>query len=254
MFDISGRVAFVTGASKGLGKVFALALGRAGAKLCILSRTEDDLRQTEQELKSEGCDCISYFVDIRNEQEVEKAVEGCVEKYGRIDILVNNAATARINKPPEETSLNEWEYVIDTNINGSFICAKAVGKVMLKQKSGKIINMSSMSGKIINKGIHGGSYDVSKQGIDGMTRALSSEWAQYGINVNAIAPGYFMTDPNIMFFEKDPDFYKTALESIPAGRIGRPEELVGTLLYLASDASDYVHGAIISVDGGYTIW
>ena len=109
---------------------------------------------------------------------------------------------------------------------------------MVKQKSGKIINMSSISGKIINKGVHGGSYDVSKQAIDGMTRALSSEWAQYGINVNAIAPGYFMTDPNIMFFEKDPDFYKTALELIPAGKMGQPEDLVGTLLYLASDASD----------------
>ncbi len=153
-----------------------------------------------------------------------------------------------------DTTLAEFAKVIDININGSFTCAKIVGREMIKQKSGKIINMSSISGKIINKGVHGGSYDVSKQGVDGLTRALSAEWAQHGINVNAIAPGYFLTDPNKAFFAKDPSFEEMALSLIPAGKFGVPEQLAGTLIYLASSASDYVHGTIIQVDGGYMVW
>ena len=125
---------------------------------------------------------------------------------------------------------------------------------MLEKQKGKIINMSSISGKVINKGVHGGSYDVSKQAVDGLTRALATEWAKYNINVNAIAPRYFMTDPNKEFFAADPGFYDLALSLIPAGHMAQPEDLAGTLLYLASHASDYVHGTIIQVDGGYMAW
>lgn len=253
-FDLTGEVAFVTGASKGLGKMFANTLAQAGAKVCLLSFEKEDLLRTEQEMKDVGYDVMSYYADITNEPEVEAAVAACVEKYGTIDILVNNAGIGRLNKTPQDTTLKEWEKVIDINVNGSFICAKAVGKIMLKNRKGKIINMSSISGKIINKGVHGGSYDVSKQAIDGLTRALAAEWASYNINVNAIAPGYFMTDPNKEFFAADPDFYDLALSLIPAGKMAQPEDLAGTLLYLASHASDYVHGTIIQVDGGYMIW
>jgi len=254
LFDLKNQVAFVTGASKGLGKMFAETLAEAGAKLCILSFEEDDLMQAEKELKERGAECMSYVADITREDEVQAAVDACMGKYGRIDILVNNAGTMRVNKPPQDTTLAEWEKVIDINVNGSFICAKLVGREMIKQNRGKIINMSSISGKIINKGVHGGSYDVSKQAIDGLTRALSAEWAQYGINVNAIAPGYFLTDPNKEFFAKEPAFRDLALSLIPAGKIGQPEQLAGTLIYLASKASDYVHGTIIQVDGGYMVW
>ena len=253
-FDLTGEVAFVTGASKGLGKMFANTLAAAGAKVCLLSFEKEDLLQTEKEMTEAGYDVMSYFADITNEQEVEKAVDACVEKYGTIDILVNNAGIGRLNKAPQDTSLKEWEKVIDINVNGSFICAKAVGKIMLKNRKGKIINMSSISGKVINKGVHGGSYDVSKQAIDGLTRALAAEWAQYNINVNAIAPGYFMTDPNKEFFAADPDFYDVALGMIPAGKMANPKDLAGTLIYLASGASNYVHGTIIQVDGGYMVW
>jgi gluconate 5-dehydrogenase len=254
LFDLTGEIAFITGASKGLGKMFARTLAEANAKVCLLSFEKEDLLRVEKELRNSGHDVMSYYADITNEEEVENAVNACVEKYGTIDILVNNAGIGRNNKAPQDTSLEEWEKVIDINVNGSFICAKAAGRVMIKNRKGKIINMSSISGKIINKGVHGGSYDVSKQAIDGLTRALASEWAQYNINVNAIAPGYFMTDPNKEFFDADPEFYEVALGLIPAGKMAYPEDLSGTLLYLASRASDYVNGAIIQVDGGYMIW
>ena len=254
IFDVKGEVALVTGASKGLGKMFANTLAQAGAKVCLLSFEEEDLLQTEKEMKEAGYDVISVLADITNEEEVRNAVNLCVEKFGALDILVNNAGIGRLNKVPEDTSLKEWEKVIDINVNGSFICAREAGKVMIKNKKGKIINMSSISGKIINKGVHGGSYDVSKQAIDGLTRALAAEWAQHNINVNAIAPGYFMTDPNKEFFAADPGFYDLALSLIPAGKMAQPKELAGTLLYLASPASNYVHGTIIQVDGGYMVW
>lgn len=253
-FDITGQTAFVTGASKGLGKMFAKTLGEAGANVFMIARKEGPLLETEEEFKALGINAASFAADVTDEKAIRAAVKACVDRFGTIDILVNNAGTGRINKSPEETSMEEWQKVIDININGSFLCAREVGKIMLEHKKGKIINLSSISGKIINKGVHGGSYDVSKMGIDGMTRALSTEWAKYNINVNAIAPGYFMTDPNKEFFAADPGFYDLALSLIPAGYMGQPEMLAGTLLYLASSASDYVHGAIIQVDGGYTEW
>ncbi|WP_044297741.1 SDR family NAD(P)-dependent oxidoreductase [Robinsoniella peoriensis] len=254
LFDLSGEVALVTGASKGLGKMFAKTLVNAGAKVCLLSFEREELLRTEKELKEAGYDCMSFHGDITHENEIQDCVDQIIKYYGKLDILVNNAGIGRCNKTPEETTLNEWEKVIDINVNGSFICAKVAGKEMLKKKKGKIINMSSISGKVINKGVHGGSYDVSKAAIDGLTKALASEWAKYNINVNAIAPGYFMTDPNKEFFKADPGFYDLALGLIPAGHMANPEELAGTLLFLSSRASDYVHGTIIQVDGGYMVW
>ena len=253
-FDVSGRIAFVTGASKGLGKMFANTLGDAGAKLFIMASSEATIAPVCEEFKAKGYECACFWGDITDPDRMAQAVEECVKQYGRIDILVNNAATSRINKTPEDTTVEEWNKVININVNGAFIVAQAVGKVMLKQGYGKIINMSSISGKIINKGVHGGSYDVSKAAIDGLTLALASEWAPKGINVNAICPGYCLTKPNLDFFEADPGFYDLALSLIPAGKMADPEQLAGTLLYLASGASDYLHGSIIRVDGGYLIW
>ena len=253
-FDVKDRVAFITGASKGLGKMFADTLGGAGARLFILATTRETIEAACGEFRAKGYECECYCGNILDEKAMEDAVNKCVERYGRIDILVNNAGAMRNNKAPEDTTLEEWEKVIHTNVDGAFIVAKAVGKVMLKQRYGKIINMSSISGKIINKGVHGGSYDVSKAAMDGLTLALASEWADKGINVNAIAPGYFMTQPNREYFDRDPKFYELAVSMIPAGKVGDPEQLAGTVLYLASGASDYLNGTIIRVDGGYMIW
>ena len=253
-FDVKGRVAFITGASKGLGKVFADTLGDAGARLFILATTPETISAACEEFRAKGYECEYYCGNILDERAMDEAVQKCLNRYGRIDILVNNAGAMRCNKAPEDTSLEEWEHVVHVNVDGAFIVARAVGRVMLKQRYGKIINLSSISGKIINKGVHGGSYDVSKAAIDGLTYALASEWADKGINVNAIAPGYFMTQPNREYFDRDPAFYDLAVSMIPAGKIGDPEQLAGTILYLSSAASDYLNGTVIRVDGGYMIW
>jgi len=253
-FDLTGEVAIVTGAAKGLGRVFAKALAQAGANVYLMGHGEEGMKELAREIEELGVQCAWRYAEITNQQEVEECVSDCISRFGKIDILINNAAAPRINIPPEETTLEQWNRVIDINITGSFICAQAVGKEMIKRKKGKIVNLASISGFIINKGVHGGSYDVSKLAVVALTKSLAAEWAKYNINVNAIAPGYFLTDPNKNFFESDPEFYKMALSMIPAQRIGNPEELGGAIVFLSSSASNYMHGSTLIIDGGYTIW
>ena len=254
IFDLSGKIALITGASKGLGKAFATALAEAGATPILVARNQSELEKTGKEIAQINPQCTWYAVDITKEAEIEKVVNKRIDQFGKIDILVNNAATGRINLPPEETSLEQWNFVIDTNLTGMFICSRAVGKEMIKRRKGKIINLASISGSIINKGVHGGSYDVSKSAIAALTRALAVEWAPYNINVNAIAPGYFLTEPNIKFFKADQNFYKQVVDMVPLKRIGDPNDLKGTVIYLASEASNFMTGSIVVVDGGYTLW
>lgn len=254
LFSVEGQVAIVTGANKGLGNMYAWTLAENGAKLFIVDFDKPGLDKAVKEFNDAGYECYGALADVRSEEQVQAAFAECVEKYGTIDILINNAGTERCNKAPEDTSLPEWNKVIDINVTGSFICAREAGKVMLQHKKGKIVNISSISGFVINKGVHGGSYDVSKQAVMGLTRALATEWGKFGINVNAIAPGYFLTDPNKEYFDKYPGFYDEALAMIPIGKMSEPENLAGTMLYLCTKASDYVHGIVVFVDGGYTIW
>ncbi|MGI6526680.1 MAG: SDR family NAD(P)-dependent oxidoreductase [Caldicoprobacterales bacterium] len=253
-FDLTGETAIVTGAAKGLGRVFARALAQAGADIYLMGHGEEGMQETAREITSLGVQCAWRYAEITDQSQVEACIKDCINRFGKVDILVNNAAAPRINIPPEETDLDQWNQVLNTNITGSFICAQAAGKEMMKRRKGKIINLASISGFIINKGVHGGSYDVSKQAVVGLTRALAAEWAPYHINVNAIAPGYFLTDPNKNFFKQDPEFYNLALSMIPAQRIGDPEELSGAVVFLASEASSYMHGSVLVIDGGYTIW
>jgi gluconate 5-dehydrogenase len=254
LFDLTGKVAIITGAARGLGRVYAEAFAQQGASLILVDQEPQGLEEVASELSQKGTQCLWYLADITDEAQVETAFQDGAKKLGRIDILMNNAGTARVNTAPELMDIEKWKFVIDVNVTGSYICAKIAGREMIRKKKGKIINISSISGFIINKGVHGGSYDVSKQAIVGMTRALAIEWAKYNINVNAIAPGYFLTVPNKDFFDADPTFYKDVLEMIPMGRIGDPRELAGTAIFLASQASDYMTGSVIVVDGGYTVW
>jgi NAD(P)-dependent dehydrogenase (short-subunit alcohol dehydrogenase family) len=252
-FDLTGKHALVTGASKGLGRVFARALAEAGSTTILLARNKENIKEVASEI-SEINDCHWYSADITNEEQIKKVVTDVIKKTSKIDILVNNAGTSRINIPPEKTSLEEWKFPIETNLTGTFICSQIVGREMIKRHRGKIINLASIAGSIINKGVHGGAYDCSKLAIVSLTRALAVEWAQYNIQVNAIAPGYFLTDPNKKFFELDPDFYKTVIEMTPLKRIGRPEELSGVVIFLASDATNFMTGQVVTIDGGYTLW
>ncbi len=253
-FDLTGETAIVTGAAKGLGRVFAKALAAAGANVFLLGHGADGMKELAAEIRELGVQCGWSLADITSRQDVENAVKACMQQFGKIDILVNNAGTRRVNIPPQETTLPQWNQVMDVNVTGSFLCAQAVGREMIRRRKGKIVNISSISGFVINQGVHGGSYDVSKQAIVGLTRALAAEWAPYRINVNAIAPGYFNTDPNRDFFKQDPAFYKQAVSLIPAQRIGEPEELAGAVVFLSAKSSDYMQGAVLVIDGGYTIW
>ncbi|UCF99942.1 MAG: glucose 1-dehydrogenase [Spirochaetaceae bacterium] len=254
LLSLRDRIAIVTGASRGLGKAFATALAEAGAHLAIVSRHLDELQDTAAAVKNCKRDVLTLQADITREDQVREMVRQTVGRFGGIDILVNNAATERQNLPPEQTTLENWSFVIDTNVNGAFLCAREVGKVMISQKRGKIINMASISGMIINKYFHGGSYDVSKSAVVALTKALAVEWAKYNVNVIALAPGYYGTTPNKKWFEANPEIYKQVIDMIPLKRLGTIEELAALVTVLASEVSNYITGSTVVIDGGYTLW
>jgi gluconate 5-dehydrogenase len=254
LFSLRGRVALVTGASRGLGQAFAGALAEAGADLVIVSRHLGELGETAGAVRANGREVLSLEADIRQEEAVREMVTRTVERFGRLDVLVNNAGTERQNLPPEQTSLESWKEVLDINLNGQFLCAREAGRVMIPRRAGKIINLASMSGMVINRYFHGGSYDVSKAAVVGLTKALAAEWAPYNLNVIALAPGYYGTAPNLRWFQGNPEIHRQVLDLIPLGRLGDLRELAALLVVLASDVSNYMTGSTVVIDGGYTLW
>lgn len=255
LFDLSGEVAVITGASKGLGESFAHALAQAGANLFLIARKEDGLIKVSKDIETQyGVRCAWCTADISSQEDIRNAVSKCTETYGKIDILVNNAAAMRNNKPPQETTPEEFDAVMHPNVIGTLMMCQEVGAVMRRQKKGRIVNISSMSALIVNRGVYGGSYEVSKAAVLMLTKTLAVEWARDGISVNAICPGYYGTQPNREFFAADPTFEEKVLDMIPMHRLGEPEELWGALLLLASPAASYMQGTVITVDGGYTLW
>lgn len=255
LFDLTGETAIVTGASKGLGESFAHALAQAGAELFLIARGEAGLARVGRELEERyGVRCAWCAADIARQDDVRRAVAACRSVYGKIDILVNNAAAMRNNKPPEDTAPEEFEAVLYPNVVGTLMMCQEAGAAMRRQRRGRIVNISSMSAQIVNRGVHGGSYEVSKAAVSMLTKTLAVEWAPFGIQVNAICPGYFGTQPNREFFAADPGFEEKVLDMIPMHRLGTPEELWGALLLLCSPAASYMQGTTITVDGGYTLW
>ena len=254
LISLDGKVSIVTGSSKGLGASFAEMLAKAGSDVIIACRHFEDLEATAGIIRKSGRKVLKIECDITDEDQVKSMVEKVVDEFGKIDILVNNAATGRVNVSPQETTLEQWSSVMQTNVNGLFLCSREVGKVMISQKKGKIINIASMSGYIINKYFHGGSYDVSKSSVVAMTKALAVEWAPYNINVFAVAPGYYYTEPNRRWFESNEEIHKKVTDMIPLKRLGNIKELGGLIACLASDITNYMTGSTILIDGGYTIW
>ena len=247
LFKLDGKVALVTGAAQGLGQGMALALAEAGADIAGLDRI--GCEGTCESIRAMGRKYHDSVVDLR-EASVEKlndVVANIVKELGRIDILVNNAGTIR-RTPAIDFSEKDWDDVLQINLKAAFFLSQAVGRVMMSQGSGKIINIASMLS--FQGGITVPSYTASKSGIAGITRALANEWARHNINVNAIAPGYMATD-NTAALRADPNRSTSILERIPAGRWGKSDDLKGAVVFLASSASDYMHGAIVPVDGGW---
>jgi NAD(P)-dependent dehydrogenase (short-subunit alcohol dehydrogenase family) len=254
MGQLEKQTAVITGGGTGIGITIAKRFHDEGAFVVICGRRGGVLQEAAGQLSPAGERVLAIRADIINEGDVQNLVEKTVDQTGRIDILINNAGAMRVNKSPEETSLEEFRFVIDTNVCGTFLVSREVGKVMIKQKTGRIINISSISGSIVNKYFHGGSYEVSKAAMDMLTKTLAVEWAPYNIKVNAIAPGYYGTQPNVDFFINDQELNQKVMDLVPLGKLGDLEELARLALYMASPEIDYMTGSVITIDGGYTMW
>jgi NAD(P)-dependent dehydrogenase (short-subunit alcohol dehydrogenase family) len=250
LFDLTGRVAVVTGAGRGLGRTMALALAAAGADVMLGSRTTSELESLKAEVEEVGRQAHFSAVDITAEESVGAFITAAVSRFGRIDILVNNAGI-NIRKPVLELEPAEYRQVIDTNLVGYFLCARAAGREFVRQGSGKVINVSSIMGQIALA--NQAAYASSKGGVEQLTKVLALEWAKEGVQVNALAPTYFETDLTRPLFE-DSERKEFISERTPMGRWGQPHELAGAVIFLASAASDYITGHTLVVDGGWTAW
>jgi len=252
LFDLTGKVAIVTGGSRGLGKEIAFGLGEAGATVAITARREEWLEAAAGELRSAGIQCLPIVADISEVEGVRNMVARTLDDLGKIDILVNNAGVVWA-APPEDMPLEKWDYVMNINARGTFICCQEVGREMIRQKAGIIINVSSAAGVAAVDPSSGQfiGYQASKAGINIMTKQLAAEWGVHNIRVNAIAPSFLATRLTDALVEKTGG---NMLRWIPLGRIGRPDEVKGVVVFLASEASSYISGQVICVDGGTTVW
>ncbi|MGD0280704.1 MAG: 3-oxoacyl-ACP reductase family protein [Smithella sp.] len=249
-FKVVDEVAIVTGGSKGLGRAMAFGLAECGAKVVVASRTVSLIQQTANEIIKKGGQAIAVPVDVKNPQSIEQMAAQVMNRYGRVDILINNAGIAPMKKTME-TDIEDWNDVLNTNLKSAFLTSKIIARGMIKQRKGKIINIGSVLGNMASNVAM--PYCVSKAGIAQMARALALEWAPFGINVNCIAPGFFETEMTAEQRE-DESHMKFLKYKIPFKRLGRPDEIVGAALFLASRASDYMTGAVLYIDGGYSIW
>ena len=251
LFDLAGRVAIVTGGSIGLGRQIAEGLAEMGAKLVLCARRPERCQKAAEELSQLGVEAIALPCDVKNPASVQQLVGETFTQFGRIDVLVNNAGISW-GAPAEQMSLEDWNKVIETNLTGTFLCAQAVGKIMIQQGRGKIINIASVAGL-------GGAppelpavgYHASKGGVISFTKDLACKWARHNIQVNAIAPGWFPTHMSNRILERYRDLF---LSHIPLRRFGNDHDLKGAAVFLASDAADYITGHVLVVDGGQSAW
>ena len=240
------RVALVTGASRGLGRAMALALAEAGADVALVARSADGLKETADAVSARGRRALALPADVTVAAEVDAAVKSALDPFGSVDVLVNNSGVAAV-KPFVETTPAEWHRILETNLTGAFNCCRAVGPGMIARRRGKVVNVASVLGA---RGLSGyAAYSASKGGLLALTRALAVEWARHNVQVNAIAPGWFVTSMNEAAFQ-DPRTSERLLRNVPARRTGRTEELGPLVVYLASAASDYVTGEVVFIDGG----
>jgi gluconate 5-dehydrogenase len=248
-FDLSGRIALVTGASRGLGRHFALALARAGADVAITSRTAESLEGTAREIETLGRRVLPVALDVRDHTSIGAAVAAVHAHFGRIDILVNNAG-CNVRKPALEISWDDWNLVLETNLRGVFFVAQAVARHMVAAGYGRIVNIGSVTCVAGYAGL--GPYGASRGGVKQLTMSLAADWGPHGVTVNCLAPGWFKTAQNAVLYD-NADWVRYLSDKIPMRRPGRVDDLTGALVFLASDASAYVTGQTLLVDGGISV-
>ncbi len=251
LFSLSGRVVVVTGASAGIGADLAEGLAGSGARLVLAARRLDRLEELSEALAARGCESLAVACDVTDPESVDALVARTRDAFGRVDVLVNNAGITEV-VPAEDETLECWDGIVAVNLRGLFVCCQRFGRVMLAQERGAIVNVASMLGLVGSGQVPQASYAASKGGVINLTRELGAQWARRGVRVNAVAPGWFASEMTADMFA-DERSQKWMRNRTPMGRPGRPGELIGAVLYLASDASSFTTGISIPVDGGWTV-
>jgi len=247
-FSLEDKVAIVTGSGRGIGKTTAVMMAQAGAAVTVLARTAADVENTAAEIRAQGGKALAVPTDVRVSEQIANMVNKTLEEFGRIDILVNNAG-ASFPLPTLQLSEGGWDALVRENLKAPFLCSKAVAEAMIKQGGGSIVNISSTEG--MRSAATNAAYAAAKAGVINLTRSLAVEWAQYNIRVNCICPGFIENPGMAQAMEQDTGL-KEKLATVPMQRIGKQQEIAAGVIYLASDASSYVTGALLAIDGGFT--
>lgn len=254
-FRLDGKRLLITGGSRGLGREMALAIADAGADVVLIGRDPPSLDRTAEDIRQLGRQAFPLQGDVGVPDECEAVCRRACQEFGPIDILINNVGGRRVDVSTEAFHVKRWQEILDLNLTSTFLCTQIVGKGMIERgRGGRIINIASISGMVVNRGIGGRSYETSKAAVIHFTRTVAVDWAPYGITANAICPGGFMTEPNQRWARQNPAIIEAFKSQIPMGDFGRPEDLGPLAVYLASDASRYMTGATLVIDGGYTLW
>jgi NAD(P)-dependent dehydrogenase (short-subunit alcohol dehydrogenase family) len=253
-FRLDGKRAFITGGSRGLGRAMALALAEAGADLLLVGRDEESLQKTAGEIEQRNRQVATIVADMSLPQTCEDVCRQALQDHGQIHVLINNVGGRRMNIPIEQMPLETWRQLMDLNLTSAVCCTRVLGQAMLPRRWGRIINIASINSFVIGRRIAGRHYETAKAALLQFTRAVAADWAPQGVTANAICPGGFMTEANQRWAREHPEVIETFRGQIPMGDFGLPEDLGPLAVYLASDASRYMTGAALIIDGGYTLW
>jgi gluconate 5-dehydrogenase len=254
-FRLDDKRVLITGGSRGLGRAMALACAEAGADLVLVARDAEQLEATAGEIRALGRQAATIACDVSQPEACAAMCEQALAEHGPIDVLINNVGGRRYNVPTDQFPLEKWQELVNLNLTSTFVCTKHIGGAMIaRRRGGRVINVASISGLIVNRGIGARAYETSKAAVIQFTKATAADWAQHEITVNAICPGFFMTEPNQRWSRERPKLMEMYREQIPMGDFGQVEDLGPLAVYLASPAARYITGAAIVIDGGYTLW